>query len=50
MTHNVIHLENGKLAQDTPRRRVHEIVERAISNQGRGGIVSQFVKFTQEQF
>lgn len=42
LTYHVIHLENGRLASDTPPERVAEIARRAAAHSGRGGIVLHF--------
>lgn len=42
LTYHVIHLENGRLASDTPPERVAEIARRAAAHSGHGGIVLHF--------
>ncbi len=39
---HVIHLENGKMAPDTPRSTVNAIVQQAVSNPAPGGIILHF--------
>jgi hypothetical protein len=42
MSANIIHLENGKLADDTPRARVHAIVQSAVASNAPAGTVVHF--------